>query len=47
MQWPWNFAHDAAGNLWIAFRYVGTEVVVGRYDPASQQFEIIRVDAGS
>ncbi len=46
MQWPWNFAHDAAGNLWIAFRYVGTEVVVGRYDPASQQFEIIRVDAG-
>ena len=46
LQWPWNFAHDAAGNLWIAFRYVGTEVVVGRYEPASQQFEIIRVDAG-
>ena len=33
-------------TLWIAFRYVGTEVVVGRYEPASQQFEIIRVDAG-
>ena len=47
LQWPWNFAQDAAGNLWIAFRYVGTEVVVGRYDPASQQFEFIRVDEGT
>ncbi len=47
LQWPWNFAQDAAGNLWIAFCYEGTEVVVGRYDPASQQFEIIRVDDGA
>ena len=47
LQWPWNFAQDAAGNLWIGFRYVGTEVVVGRYDPASRQFEIIRVDDGA
>ena len=47
LQWPWNFAQDAAGNLWIAFRYVGTEVVVGRYDPTSQQFELIRVDDGA
>ena len=47
LQWPWNFAQDAAGNLWIAFRYVGTEVVVGRYDPASQQFELIRADDGA
>ena len=47
LQWPWNFAQDAAGNLWIAFRYVGTEVVVGRYDPASKQFELIRVDDGA
>ena len=47
LQWPWNFAQDAASNLWIAFRYVGTEVVVGRYDPASQQFELIRVDDGA
>ena len=47
LQWPWNFAQDAAGNLWIAFRYVGTEVVVGRYDPASKQFEFIRVDEGT
>ena len=47
LQWPWNFAQDAAGNLWIGFRYVGTEVIVGRYDPASRQFEIIRVDDGA
>ena len=47
LQWPWNFAQDAAGNLWIGFRYVGTEVVVGRYDPASRQFEIIRADDGA
>ena len=47
LQWPWNFAQDAAGNLWIAFRYVGTEVIVGRYDPASQQFESIRADEGA
>ena len=47
LQWPWNFAQDAAGNLWIAFRYVGTDVVVGRYEPASQQFEIVRVDGGA
>ena len=47
MQWPWNFAQDAAGNMWIAFRHVGTEVIVGRYDPASQQFEIIRSDEGA
>ena len=45
--WPWNFAQDAASNLWISFRYVGTEVIVGRYDPASQQFEIIRADEGA
>ena len=44
LQWPWNFAQDTAGNLWIGFRYVGTEVIVGRYDPASRQFEIIRND---
>ncbi len=47
LQWPWNFAQDTAGNLWIGFRYVGTEVVVGRYDPASGQFEIICVDDGA
>ena len=44
MQWPWKFAQDASGPLWIAFRYVGTEVVIGRYDPDSQQFGLINAD---
>ena len=45
MQWPWKFAQDASGPLWIAFRYVGTEAVIGRYDPDSQQFDLIHADA--
>ena len=45
MQWPWKFAQDAFGLLWIAFRYVGTEAVIGRYDPDSQQLDLINADA--
>ena len=45
MQWPWKFAQDASGLLWIAFRYVGTEAVIGRYDPDSQQLDLINADA--
>ena len=45
MQWPWKFAQDASGLLWIAFRYVGTEAVIGRYDPDSQQLDFINADA--
>ena len=45
MQWPWKFAQDASGLLWIAFRYVGTEAVIGRYDPDSQQLDLIKADA--
>ena len=45
MQWPWKFAQDASGLLWIAFRYVGTEAVIGRYDPDSQQLDFIKADA--
>ena len=44
MQWPWKFAPDASGGLWIAFRYVGSEAVVGRYDPERQQLDLIEVD---
>ena len=44
MQWPWKFAQDASGLLWIAFRYVGTEAVIGRYDPDSQQLDFIKAD---
>ena len=42
MQWPWKFAQGTSGPLWIAFRYVGTEPVIGCYDPVSQQLELIR-----
>ena len=45
MQWPWKFAQDASGLLWIAFRYVGTEAVIGRYDPDSQRLDLIKADA--
>ena len=44
MQWPWKFAPDASGGLWIGFRYVGSEAVVGRYDPERQQLDLIEVD---
>ena len=43
--WPWKLAKDAAGYLWIAFHYIGSEAVIGRYDPQQQQFELI--DVGS
>ena len=43
--WTWKFAEDASGYLWIAFHYIGSEAVIGRYDPQQQQFELI--DVGS
>ena len=43
--WTWKFAGDTAGYLWIAFHYIGSEAVIGRYDPQQQQFDLI--DAGS
>ncbi len=42
MQWPWKFAQGPSGPLWIAFRYVGTEPVIGCYDPDSKQLELIK-----
>ena len=41
--WTWKLAEDAAGYLWIAFQYIGSESVIGRYDPQHQQFELIDV----
>ena len=43
--WAWKFAEDASGYLWIAFHYIGSEAVIGRYDPQHQQFELIDVGA--
>ena len=45
-QWPWKFAQDPSGHLWIAFHYTGSEVLVGCYDPQDQQFEFINVGKG-
>ncbi len=43
--WAWKLAEDAAGYLWIAFQYIGSEAVIGRYDPQQQRFNLI--DVGS
>ena len=45
-QWPWKFAQDPSGHLWISFHYTGTEVLIGRYDPRDQQIECINVGKG-
>ena len=45
-QWPWKFAQDPSGHLWVAFHYTGTEVLVGRYDPRDQHFACINVGKG-
>ena len=46
IQWPWKFAQDSSGNLWIAFRYTGTEALIGRYNPNDEQCAFINVDDG-
>ena len=43
--WTWKFAGDVAGYLWIAFQYIGSEAVIGRYNPQQQRFDLI--DVGS
>ena len=45
-QWPWKFAQDPSGHLWISFHYTGSEVLIGRYDPRNQQVECINVGKG-
>ncbi|MYK38813.1 MAG: hypothetical protein F4049_01180, partial [Gemmatimonadetes bacterium] len=45
-QWPWTFAHDPSGHLWISFHYMGSEVLIGRYDPQDQQLAFINVGKG-
>ena len=43
IQWPWKFAQDSSGLLWIAFHYTGSEALIGRYDPQNEQFTFINV----
>ena len=45
-QWPWKFAQDPSGHLWIAFGYSGSEVLIGCYDPRDQHLECINVGKG-
>ena len=45
-QWPWKFAQDPSGHLWISFHYTGSEVLIGRYDPQDQHLECINVGKG-
>ena len=46
-QWPWKFAQDLSGHLWIAFGYVGSEALIGRYDPQNQHLECINAGKGN
>ena len=45
-QWPWKFAQDPSGHLWIAFHYMGSEVLIGRYDPQDRRLVFINVGVG-
>ena len=45
-QWPWKFAQDPSGHLWIAFHYMSSGVLIGRYDPRDQHFVCINVGKG-
>ncbi|MXY34599.1 MAG: hypothetical protein F4Y60_11040, partial [Boseongicola sp. SB0664_bin_43] len=46
IQWPWKFAQDSSGHLWIAFNYTGSEVLIGRYDPQDQHLAFINAGKG-
>ena len=45
-QWPWKFAQDPSGHLWISFHYTGRGVLIGRYDPHDQHLAFINVGMG-
>ena len=44
VRWPWKFAQDPSGSLWIAFHYEGSEALIGRYDPHTEQFACLEVE---
>ena len=41
--WPWKFAQDASGHLWIAFHYTGSEALIGCYDARVERLSLIDV----
>ena len=45
-QWPWKFAQDPSGHLWISFHYTGRGVLIGCYDPQNQHLAFINVSMG-
>jgi len=44
VRWPWKFAQDPSGHLWVVFHHESREALIGRYDPYAEQFAAIRVD---
>ncbi len=42
-RWPWKFAQDAAGCLWVAFHYTGRDAFIGCYDARIEQFAFMDV----
>ena len=45
-QWPWKFAQEPSGYLWISFHYTSSEVLIGCYDPQDQQLAFVDVGKG-
>ena len=41
--WPWKFAQDPSGQLWIAFHYTGSEALIGCYDARAERLSLIDV----
>ena len=42
-EWPWKFAPDASGCLWVAFHYTGRDAFIGCYDARAEQFTLMDV----
>ena len=42
-RWPWKFAQDPSGHLWISFHYTGRGILIGRYDSQDQHLAFINV----
>ena len=45
-EWAWKFAQDPSGYLWIALGYVGSETLIGRYDPQNQHLACLNLGKG-
>ena len=43
--WAWKLSEDTERNVWISTQYVGSEVILFKYDPRTRQVESIRSEA--